>query len=133
VKYVWVLLASFTLMGLSSAARASDIPLTIYPDTLNNLSLLQQKHLIFNDHYGIIAPAMDAQPAQIEIRNLKARLKEKLGLNIHPHLRISLDSVKSKSSLDQKSEIIALEPHLAPRNSGLRNAKGYGIAFKLKF
>lgn len=113
-----------SLVGFTSAARASHPPLSKVEE--------QEKHLIFDEMYGTIPP-QEERPSRLDLKALKAQVKENLGLNVYSHLRLSLDSVKSKSSLDQKSEIIALESHLAPRGSALPNAKGYGIAFKVKF
>lgn len=86
--------------------------------------------LIFENTYGNI-PAR-REPKTANWQTIRTQLKEKAGMNLKQNMHVGVDSVKVKSSA-QKSEIIALDSHVAPRNGATGRAKGYGVTFKIKF
>ena len=126
------ILQLFCLGILSGAAAASVTQQPLQTPELQKALAAEKNQLIFENIYGNMPPQTEDERPALDVKAWRACVKEKMGMNVFPHLRVSLDRVKSKSSSDQQSEIIALESHLAPKGNGKTSAKGYGLAFKVK-
>jgi hypothetical protein len=92
---------------------------------------VENRHQIFENLYQH-EPLPESSPAILSLKQYREQIKSKLSLHFHDNLQIGVDTVKAKSLKAQKCEIIALEPHLAPKGGKSSEAKGYGLEVKLQ-
>ena len=91
-----------------------------------------EQHQIFQSLYYSGDRSFESSVPSLSLKKFKEQLKSTLALNLNSHLQIGVDTVKAKTLKAQESEIVVLEPHLAPRLSQNGNAKGYGVEVKFK-
>lgn len=125
-KPLFVIILTLTSLSASSVPPRSESHRSL---AAKLETLTENQALIFENIYGTIPARRD--PKGTNWQSVRSQIKDKASMDLNQHVRVGVDSVKTKS-LDQKSEIIALDSHLAPRNGGGK-AKGYGVTFKIKF
>lgn len=128
-QWIVVLLAvstAFTVEAQMVLPESPGVSLTLDTSLISNKSTLQFKNSSSALNF-LLSP--NKLPAN-NYKEYRARLRQLTAVQFNDYMQIGLDSFKVQAGAGQ--QIVELAPHLQPKSSTGKSARGYGIGFKIK-